>query len=233
MPADATIKAVFFDWFNTLAYCEPPREKIWWKICREMGHEIDEKPILRGILAADYALASPLKKHDGGDKMEIYREYPRLIFQEAGITAGDDMLKRALGMMQRYMGDFSYALFPDVTPVLKGLSARGLKVGVISNASNEMLKVYDEIGLSPLLDLTVTSEDAGASKPQPEIFRLALDKAGVSPAESIHVGDQYEMDTVGALGAGMGAVLIDRYDIFPEHDYRPRIRSLDELESLL
>ena len=42
---------------------------------------------------------------------------------------------------------------------------------------------------------------------------MALKKAGVAPIEAMHVGDQYEMDTVGALGVGMKAVLLDRYQV--------------------
>ncbi len=49
----------------------------------------------------------------------------------------------------------------------------------------------------------------------------------------MHVGDQYAMDTVGALGAGMKAVLLDRYDISGDYNYQPRISSLDELLPLL
>ena len=135
--------------------------------------------------------------------------------------------------MQNLYTGFSYRLFDDVAPVLKAISATGRKVGVISNATNETVKVYDEIGLSPLIDMVVTSEDAGDTKPQPGIFRLALARAGAKPDEAMHVGDQYAMDTVGALGAGMKAVLLDRYDISGDYNYHPRISSLDELLPLL
>jgi HAD superfamily hydrolase (TIGR01549 family) len=227
------IKAVFFDWFNTLAYCDPPRERLWSDVCRRMGYDIDEKVILRGIFAADYVLASPPSQSGEKESAEVYLPYPRMIFKEAGIDVDGATLRRSLELMRQIYTGFTYQLYDDVAPVLKGLSARGRKVGIISNASNDMLKVYDEMGLSPLIDMVVTSEDAGDFKPQPGIFRMALKRAGVEPIEAMHVGDQYEMDTVGALGAGMKAVLLDRYDLYGGYNHQPRINSLTELEPLL
>lgn len=227
------IKAVFFDWFNTLAYCEPPREQLWGEVCRELGYDINRKTILRGIFAADYLLASPLKSDDKEGQQEKFLNYPRMIFQEAGINADNTLIMRAMEIMYKLYKGFSYCLFDDVAPVLQDISKRGIAVGVISNADNEMMKVYDEIGLTPLLDIIVTSEDAGVSKPESGIFNLALEKAGVTAAEAVHVGDQYEMDTVGALGAGMKAVLIDRYDIYGDNGFEPRIVGLNEMIPLL
>ncbi len=79
----------------------------------------------------------------------------------------------------------------------------------------------------------VTSEEAGADKPKPEIFLKALEKAGVDASEAVHVGDQYDLDVVGARGVGISPILIDRYDLYPEVDDCPRIRSLTELAQYL
>jgi HAD superfamily hydrolase (TIGR01549 family) len=227
------IKAVFFDWFNTLAYCDPPRESLWRDVCRQMGYDIDDKVILRGIFAADFVMASPPPPQADAGSAEGYLPYPRMIFKEAGIAADGATLKHALELMMQIYTGFTYRLYDDVAPTLKAISARGCKVGVISNASNDTIKVYDEMGLSPLIDMVVTSEEAGFFKPQPGIFRMALERAGVTPDEAVHVGDQYEMDTVGALGAGMKAVLLDRYDLFDGYNYQPRINALSELSPLI
>ncbi|GAF78092.1 unnamed protein product, partial [marine sediment metagenome] len=58
---------------------------------------------------------------------------------------------------------------------------------------------------------------------------LALERAGVNASETIHVGDQYKLDVVGARGVGISPILIDRDNVYPEITDCPRIRSLTEL----
>jgi putative hydrolase of the HAD superfamily len=70
--------------------------------------------------------------------------------------------------------------------------------------------VLDRCGLAPLLDGVVSSAEAGALKPDPAIFALALDLAGCEPEEALHVGDTVEEDVEGARAAGVRALLVDR-----------------------
>jgi len=77
--------------------------------------------------------------------------------------------------------------------------------------------------------VVVTSQDVGFNKPQPEIFREALRQAGVQAAEAIYVGDQYQIDVIGAKKAGMEGVLLDRGGYFAEINDCPRIQSLTQL----
>ena len=79
-----------------------------------------------------------------------------------------------------------------------------------------------------ILDV-IASQDTGFNKPQPEIFREALTKAGVEASEVIYVGDQYQIDAVGASKAGMEGMLLDRGDDFKEVTDCPRIRSLSNI----
>lgn len=88
------------------------------------------------------------------------------------------------------------------------------------------------MGLDGYLDFALSSATVGAEKPQPPIFRAALERAGVEPAEAIHGGDQYWSDVVGARGVSLQPVLIDRADLQPEVDC-PRVRSLTELTGFL
>jgi putative hydrolase of the HAD superfamily len=76
---------------------------------------------------------------------------------------------------------------------------------------------------------TVTSLDAGCNKPNPEIFWKALRRAGVKAAEAIYVGDQYQIDVLGASKAGMKGILLDRGGYFTDITDCPRIRRLTEI----
>ena len=120
-------------------------------------------------------------------------------------------------------------LYDDVAPALDNLRERGLVLGLISNVDHDISAVYEELGLPDWLRVMITSNDVGFNKPHPEIFRAALKQAGVKPAEAIYVGDQYEIDVVGANGVGMRGILIDRHDFFGDITDSPRIRSFAEI----
>ena len=96
-----------------------------------------------------------------------------------------------------------------------------------------MVSICRELGLEPYLDFVVTPQEVGADKPKPPIFLAALDKARVEASQAVHVGDQYNMDVVGARGVGITPILIDRYDIYPEVSDCPRIHNLSELAQYL
>ncbi|RKU27597.1 hypothetical protein C6497_11045 [Candidatus Poribacteria bacterium] len=77
------------------------------------------------------------------------------------------------------------------------------KLGVISNNFGNTAGWCDDYKLTPLLDVIIDSTVLGISKPEPGIFEAALSELGVSPNESIYIGDSYRADMVGAKGVGM------------------------------
>jgi putative hydrolase of the HAD superfamily len=127
----------------------------------------------------------------------------------------------------------SLAPFDDVIPAMEQLRARGLTIGLITNMDGKGSDIVDDLGLSDHIDLAVTSGETGATKPSSTIFRAALAKAGAEPDEAMHVGDQPSSDIEGALGVGMGAVLLDRDRNHPGYTACPRIESLVELAALV
>ena len=126
-------------------------------------------------------------------------------------------------------GDIGFALYDDALPVLKKLSEQGIIIGLITNIDSDMNPICEELEILPYLDLIVTSGEAGSDKPEPGIFNLALEKAGVQPSEAIMIGDQYSNDVVGARGVGIKPLLLDRFNQYPEVTDSPRIATLDEV----
>ncbi len=85
----------------------------------------------------------------------------------------------------------------------------GMTTGVISNSFAEVPRiVLRQTNLMGLLDIVVLSRDICRRKPHPEIFLYATKKVGVSPGESLFIGDIPEVDIYGAKSIGMTAVLI-------------------------
>lgn len=227
------IKTVYFDFFNTLAYFDPPREITYSAIARELG--VDATP--EGVEAAlpkadDYwrmeNYKSPIQQRKEDDKIAAYKEYGIRIL--AGTNATRD---QALQMLARtFVKGFAFKSFDDSVEALKLVKTKNLSAGVISNVRQEIDTYCRELGFEPYLDFKVTSFEVGYDKPRPEIFQMALSKAGVKASEAMYIGDQYNQDVVGARGVGMKAILIDRKRRPQSYDC-PVINSLSQLSEYI
>jgi len=232
------VKAVFFDWFNTLAYYDPPREKLQSQALRELGIEVSPETILPALLKADRYffeenVNSPISKRNPEEQVEFYARYEGMILTEAGVSFEPDLIPKMLKTTQQLYKGITFVLFDDVLSTMKLIKEKGLILGLLTNLDRDMSPVCRELGLEPYLDLVVTSGEVGADKPNPPIFLTALERAGVSAAEAVHVGDQYKLDIVGARRAGITPILIDRFDFNSEAIDCLLIRSLTEVTKYL
>ncbi len=121
---------------------------------------------------------------------------------------------------------------PGARETLARLRAAGLVLAVVSNAEGQVAADLREAGLGDLLDLVIDSHLVGVAKPDPGIFRVALERLGASPGECVHVGDVPAYDVEGARAAGIAPVLVDRWEAWPDADCA-RIREITELPALL
>jgi len=226
------IKAVFFDLYHTLVRYEPPREELQSGVLKDFGIEVSPEVLRRPIVIADEFIyqeitRTPLSQLSAEDKTALYARYQGIVFKEAGIEANQQLILKLLGKMRQF--DMKLVLFDDVMPALTDLKGRGLILGLISNVDRDITPLLNQLGLTSWLQVVVTSQKAGLNKPQPEIFQAALKQAGVQASEAICVGDQYQVDVVGANKVGMKGVLLDRGDYFEETTDCPRIQSLTQV----
>jgi putative hydrolase of the HAD superfamily len=226
------IKAVFFDLYHTLVRYEPPREEIESRVLQDFGIAVSAEALRRPMLIADEFIYNqiarrPLSTRSREEVAALYAQYQETLLKEAGVKYDNKLVLTLLGKMQQTRMDL--VLFDDVKPALNALKNRGLVLGLISNIEQDMTGTLDRLGLRAWLGVVVTSQDANANKPKPEIFQYALQQAGVPPAESIYVGDQYQVDVLGARGAGMQAILLDRTGYHEDITDCPRIRTLAEV----
>jgi len=228
------IKAIFFDWFYTLARFEPPRYQLYSQALREFGVELPPEKVMRGILIADQYFfeenaKSPVSERSPEEQARVYIYYPNTILAEAGVNATKELSLKILKRVREQFKKVAFALFDDVLSTLETLKQQNFILGLLTNLDSDMASICRDLGLESYLDFVVTSKEVGADKPKPPIFLAALDKAGVNASEAVHVGDQYKMDVIGARAVGIKPILVDRYDIYPEVSDCPRIHSLDEL----
>lgn len=231
------LRAVFLDIGDTVMRPNPSWEHIYAIAFEEHGVSV-EIDRLRDALRAAY--------HHGGWGFEegfdpteetSYRrtvEIDRAAIAELGIGPMPDSFYRRLSEL--FMLISNWHVFPDVLPALEELQRRGIRVGAVSNWVWQLPELLHSLELVKHFDFIAASARVGFEKPHPEIFRYALEQAGVSPAEALHVGDHLDADVAGAQGVGIGAVMIDRRERFTPDDMPPGvplIRSLTELLPLV
>jgi putative hydrolase of the HAD superfamily len=124
----------------------------------------------------------------------------------------------------------AFTAFPDAAPALAALASQGRRLAVVSNWDVSLPPVLVRLGLATRFEVIVHSAGAGAAKPDPRPFQIALDRLSLAPGECVHVGDDPVNDGEGATAAGLRAILVDRNG---EGGAGRRVRSLVEVPALL
>jgi 2-haloalkanoic acid dehalogenase type II len=207
------IKVVFLDALGTLLELQPP----WIGLRRSLGDGVDEGRLVTAVKAemAYYKDHS----HEGRDAeslVDLRERCAAVLSERLGREVSAATLVEAI----------RFDPFPDAAPALGALRSRGLSLWCVSNWDISLGDVLERAGLASMLDGVITSAAAGARKPDPAIFERALEEAGCSAAEALHVGDTPEEDVEGARAAGIRTLLIDR-------DGGGDVGSLDEVAERL
>lgn len=227
-----SIRAVFFDLDGTLVFHEPDSYEVVAAFCAEIGQPLSQEAWRRGRRARHEYFADPIlrKGRIGLPPDEFWRQYNRHVLSQFGIKGDLDSLVEEIG--RRFAGIETVYRCPDTARrTLAELRANGYRLGMITNRE-DMERFHaqiDELGLRPYFDCLVAAGEAGVSKPDPAIFHLALERAGVPAGQTLYVGDNYWADVVGAERAGLGVVLLDPHRLFPEAG----CPVLDEIQDLL
>jgi putative hydrolase of the HAD superfamily len=226
--------AVFFDAGETLVHPHPTFPDLFASILRREGHDVDAETIRERIhVVSDRfsaaAEANELWTTSPERSRRFWHDVYTIFLGDLGIADGDGLVDT---VYREFTDLANYALFEDVPPVLDRLRDAGLTLGVVSNFEEWLERLLERLGVREHFDVRVISGVEGMEKPDPRIFELAMERAGVGAADSVYVGDNPEFDVDPALALGMFPVLIDRRDRFPEASVA-RIASLDELPGLL
>ena len=103
-------------------------------------------------------------------------------------------------------------LRPGITELLTECAARGIRLGIVSNAHSGRAHrtILENLGLADAFGVQIYSDEVGIRKPHPDMIRLAIEALGVTPQEAWYVGDTLDRDVVAGRRAGVGAVVITR-----------------------
>lgn len=212
----APIELMLFDLGGTLFHEKGPWDELYrradaelWKVLHGAGAAL-EPPRIYGTAET---LIQYYSKLDSPDLSEptTFRVLDALLRQE-GIALEQEALRAGLRAMYAVTQP-NWQADEDVIPTLRRLKHDGLRIGAVSNGADDenTHALVDRSGVRPYLEFTISSAAFGKRKPDPGIFRVALDHFGVPPERAVMVGDNYEADILGAHRTGMQAIWMTRH----------------------
>lgn len=128
-----------------------------------------------------------------------------------------------------------WCLVPEgLGAALDAARARGVKVVIISNSEGMLDRLFRDLGIRDHFDRIVDSGVVGVEKPDPAIFRIALEYFGLPKERALHLGDVFATDVLGARAAGIRHALIDPHGHYAgRHLEVPRVPSVVEVAEAL
>lgn len=124
-----------------------------------------------------------------------------------GVEVGKDRVAAAVEMRLEYTRNFIIPR-PGVLETLSALRDGGFRVGLISNCTEEVSRLWNSTPFASLFDVAILSFEVGMAKPDPRIYGLAAERLGVEARDCLYVGDGSDGELSGASGVGMTAVLM-------------------------
>lgn len=229
------VRAIFFDAGNTLLRMN--YEAIAEALARE-GVRVTTEALARADWSARVRLDADLAaRRTSTETVATADGYLRYLLEGVGVS--DEGVVGAVAAWRRAYnppaGVWNTAE-PLAAEALTLARAAGFRTAVISNSNGSVRRILESLGLARDLDFVLDSFEVGFEKPDARIFRLALERAGVSAGDAVYVGDLYSIDVLGARGAGVRAVLLDpggcwgKRDCPVARDVLEAVRSIVDLD---
>jgi putative hydrolase of the HAD superfamily len=220
------ITHLFFDAGGTLVF---PNFQLIAEKLSARGPRVAPEELERGEPRARLLLDDPelIRTSDDNSRWKLYFE---TIFRFCGVT-DLPVVRAVLEELQAIhrVNNLWEIVPPDVAPALEALQGR-FRLSVISNANGTVREKLRRVGLLGYFETVLDSHEEGVEKPDPRIFRKALERTGALAAQSLYIGDMYHIDVAGARAAGMEVVLLDPADLHRDKPVR-RIAGLADLAS--
>jgi len=239
------VRAVLFDYGHTLVDFRRTEEALLdayeairarieaalYMEAPEVGHLIDR---VAGEIDRRVGASYEARRLEEIDLVAPFDELPRATL---GLTVPPDVVQHVVALDHSAFSK-TITVSEETLDVLRSLRDRGLLLGLVSNVSllpHLMRADLEALGILALLDSTTFSSEVGTRKPDPRIFRDALEKLGVAPEEAVFVGDRLMDDVDGAQRLGMRAILTREFRQEEDPTVRPDavIDRLGELPAVL
>ncbi|HTT25396.1 MAG TPA: HAD family hydrolase [Thermoplasmata archaeon] len=214
------IHAVLFDLGGTLIDNADPLG--WCEVARDVGVVVDPDHLA-------HAYREVQTEFDANGEPETPGFWAAVLGRAAGRTV-DEATARSFQDRWFASGEHHPPLFSDARYCLETLQQEGIALGLVSNSQSEAAcrDHLTRLGVQRFFPVVVSSGTEGVRKPDPEIFRRAVQRIGVRPEEAVYVGDLPHTDAKGAAAAGLHGLWLHRYG-WGFGDDPPEITSLTEV----
>ncbi|OXB66504.1 hypothetical protein ASZ78_011619 [Callipepla squamata] len=211
MGATLKLRLLTWDVKDTLLRLRQPLGLSYAAEARARGVRVRPEALSRSFRAAYAAHSRRFPNYGraaGLSSRQWWLDVVTQTFRLAGVHEDALLSPMAESLYRDFCSARSWALLPGASETLSECRRRGLRMGVVSNFDNRLEGILARCGLRHHFHFVLTSEAAGAAKPDPEIFRAALRLGGVLPEQAAHVGDDYRRDYRAAREVGMHAFLL-------------------------
>ena len=224
------LKAVLFDAGNTVVLIN---YAVVADALAAEGFDAGEARVREAEYRARVRLDPILARSNSTESPKVFQTYMRFVCEGLGVEWGA-AAERAFRRIAEY--NRQHNLWnrpnPQAPAVLERLQRLGLAVGIISNSGGNIEEIIRKQGLAPYFRFVLDSRVVGVEKPDPRIFQMALERAKVSPAEAVYIGDLYSVDVVGSRAAGLDAILLDPAGLWGHVDC-PKAKDLSEAANII
>lgn len=235
-------RAVLFDAAGTLFRLRAPVGAVYASAA--LAHGLSSSPDLAPCIETGFRTQFPAMPrpryrpgdlaHNEAEDRRWWRQLVQRVMQDFGPLDFDPFFDTVYALFAR---PEAWELFPEVPGVLRELRRRGLRLAIVSNFDARLLPVCEGLGLRNQVDGITYAAEAGAAKPDAEIFALALRRLELDARAALHVGDSLEEDVEGARAAGLDALWVHREPHGPKapRDRRPPsgIVTIPDLRALI
>ena len=206
------IRAILFDAAGTLLYLTKTVGDHYACVGRQVGLDLDAQQLDRAFHTAWQqmphrpAVNGPRQDDDKGWWGDLVGRVFDQVAPSLSKLDRDNFFEIAY---EHFAEAGVWELYPEVTEVLEQLRSR-FQLAVISNFDGRLRLILQNLGISKYFDHVFISSELGADKPDPQIFRRALEIIHLDANEVLEVGDDPERDWKAAKAAGLSIFRLDR-----------------------
>ncbi len=211
-----SIRTIFFDAGFTLLRPYPSIPEICQNVCRQLDLHIHLDQMQQAMFTAeDYFLRQTnLNRHIWSSEqaiVELWAGYYMNMLRPFVEEHDEQRLHQlAYTLIREFDQHTSWLPYDDVHPVLEKLHGSGYTLGVISDWGAILGTILQRLDLNRYFDCLLVSASAREAKPSPALYTMALERSNAIADYTLHIGDSYIKDVLGARAAGIMPVLLDR-----------------------
>lgn len=225
------IETVFLDAGNTLVSIDFDR------VAAELssrGVRCEPAGLRRAEAAARPRVSARVHQHGRSEDGGAFEAYLRFVLDALpgpAVASAELVSELASSILEPGASDRLWCqVMPGTREALLRLRALDLRLVVVSNSDGTVQRGLERCELSAFFDEIIDSHVVGFEKPDRRIFQAALERSGARSDATLHVGDLYHADVLGARACGIHTVLLDPFDDWGELDCL-RLSDLEDLAS--